>query len=55
MDRDAPLINAGHVEPVVQQSSRAHEAGDATTKKDKKSLAVAICTVAFSIPALIGA
>lgn len=54
MDRDAPLINAGHVTPVVQ-SSKSHEAGDATPKKDKKSLAVAICTVAFSIPALIGA
>jgi len=55
MDRNQPLVqgDAG-ITPIVQ-SSKAHEAGDDTTKKDKKSLAVAICTVVFSIPALIGA
>ena len=57
-DREEPLvvdtsIQKGDVNAAV--SSKDHEKDGETKKKDKKSLAVAICTVLFSIPALIGA
>eukprot|EP00486_Rosalina_sp_Unknown_P008064 CAMPEP_0201592018 /NCGR_PEP_ID=MMETSP0190_2-20130828/190025_1 /ASSEMBLY_ACC=CAM_ASM_000263 /TAXON_ID=37353 /ORGANISM="Rosalina sp." /LENGTH=59 /DNA_ID=CAMNT_0048050591 /DNA_START=22 /DNA_END=201 /DNA_ORIENTATION=+ len=57
-DRDEPLIvdtniKKGDVNAPI--SSKDHEKDGDQKKKDKKSLVVAICTVAFSIPALIGA